>query len=209
MKKLIVVACLVLGAGILAACQLAANDNGVVATAVAQEKGCSNIGTWVTAIPAEPFNEDDPDDYPPWISTDFGLSASSGTIVTDVPRWPNIKVVVPGTTTAVFPEAVRMTELKGVWERTGGHAIAFTQIGWAVDKDGNPQYVVRNSGTTTFTDDCNTENVKSTVEWFCTPSTASLCGTVEQNPTLFLFAVELPVMTGYRLMVTPPPPIAQ
>ncbi len=206
MKKLIVVACLVLGAGVLAACQLAANDSGVVAAAVAQEKGCSNLGTWMTAIPATPFDETDPAQYPPWISTDFGMSASSGTIVTDVPRWPNITFNIPGTDVVLFPTAVRMTELKGVWQRTSGNTLAFTQIGWAVDKDGNPQYVVRNSGTTTFTDDCNTEIVESTVEWFCTPAMAETCAFPKGEA---LYAVRLPPMTGYRLMVQPSPTIPE
>lgn len=194
MKKLIVVACLVLGAGILVACELGANgEKGIVATAVAQDaaKGCSNIGSWVTDTTA--FAETDPNPSPPWISMATGLSASAGTIVTDVPHWPNVTVVNPATGEPIFATAVRVTELKGVWERAGGSTFAFTQVGWGVDAKGDVLYVVRNSGSTTLTD-CNTELVKSTMEWFF-PG--------EEKPFI---TVVLPDFIGHRIMVSPPNP---
>lgn len=192
MKKLIVVACLTLGAGILVACELAANgEQGIVATAVAQDaaRGCSIIGTFATAPDTE-FDEST--ETPPWITTATGLSAASGTIVTDVPHWPNLSFVNPATGEPMFPNAVRMTELKGVWERTGGNTIAFTQIGWAVDADGDAVYVVRNSGRTTLTDGCNTEIVESTMEWLM------------PGDEMAFFSAVIPDMVAHRITVRPP-----
>src|SRR5512144_2750922 len=130
MKKLIVVACLALGAGILV----------TVAQDAAAENGCSPIGTWATDPDVE---LDELNNEPPaWIGTITGPSSSSGTVVTDVPHWPNLTFIDPATGEPAFPSAVRISALRGVWERTGGNTFAFTQIGWAVDAEGDSVYVV-------------------------------------------------------------------
>ncbi len=172
MRTLIVVAFLALGA------------SGLATNALAQES-CSIFATYATA--PGPFTEEE---TPAWITTIAGQSPSSGTMTTDVPHWPNI------TAYGNFPNAVRMTTLRGVWEKTGANTSAFTQIGWALDAMGDVVYSIRQSGRGTLTDGCNALTIEATIEFFVhTPAGDILVG-VEWEPP----------MTAYRVTVSDPVP---
>lgn len=188
------------GVGALVACEangakdpLRSAASVAVPSVAAQEAqgsmGCSNIGTWATApgpIESEFVN-------PAWMNTTTGQSSSSGTLVTDVPHWPNITFMPlpPETGEPAFPNAVRMTTLRGVWQRTGGNTFVFTQIGWALDAKGDAVYVVRNSGRGILTGDCNSETIKSSLEFFLPDGTP-------------IFTEVIPDMVAHRVTLTPP-----
>src|SRR5512138_1556346 len=152
MKRVIVLASLALGLVFMLACgsnradaALQGAANLVVPTAIAQDsggaKGCSIIGSWTTTLTPKFMPPDAPDLNIPWLNTLTGESSHSGTIVTTVPLWP-----VP------FGEsgAVKVTDLRGVWERTGGNTFKFTQIGWGLNENNVGVIAFRNSGTTTL-----------------------------------------------------------
>lgn len=175
MRRLIVVACLALGA------------SSIATNAVAQEN-CSIIGTYATA--PGPFTEEE---TPAWMTTTSGQSSSSGTMTTDVPHWPSITLF------GAFPNAVRMTTLRGVWKKTGGNTSVFTQIGWALDAQGDAVYVVRQSGRGTLTDGCNKLTIEATLEFFYPPMAYP-----DGDPV----AVEYEdAMDAYRLGVSEPVPV--
>ncbi len=178
MKKLIVIACVALGAGV------------AVSTAVAQDggEGCFVSATYATA-PGPVTSEDE---IPAWMTTTSGRSASSGIMTTDVPHWPNITLY------GNLPNAVRMTTLRGAWTRTGGNTSAFTQIGWALDANGDAVYVIRQSGRGTTTEGCNKLTIEATIEFFWPPSTfpdGAPIWTEWEDP-----------MDAYRVAITPPVP---
>ncbi len=170
--RLAAVAIAVIGVGALVACEARSAKDALrsaasvtVASAFAQDEvhgGCSLVGTFATE-PRTEVNEFA--GTPPWISTSAGTEGS-GTIVTDVFHWPNITLIDPDTGAPAFPSAVRISTMRGVWQRTGGNTLAFTQIGWVLDAKGDVVYVVRNSGRTTVTEKCNSEIVKSSLEFF-------------------------------------------
>lgn len=172
MRRLIVVACLTLGASAVA-----------TTTAVAEEN-CNIIGTYATA--PGPFTEEQ---TPAWMTTTSGQSSASGTMTTDVPHWPSITLY------GAFPGAVRMTTLRGVWERTGGNTSAFTQVGWALDADGDAVYVVRQSGRGTLTDGCNKLTIEATIEFFF------------PGVDLPVWIEWEPPMDAYRVTVSEPVPV--
>ncbi len=194
------VAVALLGIGALVACDVNGTNDPLrsaasvaVPSAAAQEgqgsMGCSNIGTWATApgpVESELVN-------PAWMNTTTGQSSSSGTMVTDVPHWPNITLMPlpPQTGDPAFPNAVRMTPLRGVWERTGGNTFAFTQVGWALDAKGDAVYVVRNSGSGIVTEGCNTETIKSSLQFFLPDGTP-------------IFSEVLADMVAHRVTLSPP-----
>ncbi len=191
MKRVILLSCFVLGVGVLVACggnrgdTLQGAANLAVPTALAQDdggaKGCSIIGSWMTKVTPK-FQP--PDLTLPWLATMNGESSHSGTIVSVVPLWP-----------APLPEGVKVTDLRGNWERTGGNTFKFTQIGWGVNANGVGVVVFRNSGITTLLDDCSLMKVESTME--------ALSPNLEPGPDPDDVAL-LPPMFARRIPIRPP-----
>jgi len=59
------------------------------------------------------------------------------------------------TLNGVFPEALRMTGLQGVWERVDGRTFAYTLIGMGVDAAGHAVWINKKSGYATLSADCS------------------------------------------------------
>ncbi len=157
---MILLSCFVLGVAVVVGCggnrgdTLQSAANLAVPTALAQDnggaKGCSIIGSWMTNATPTPL----PNPNIPWLATVDGQSSQSGTIVTMVPLWP-----------VDLPEGViKVTDLRGNWERTGGNTFKFTQIGWGLNELGIALVVFRNNGITTLLEDCSLMKVESTME---------------------------------------------
>lgn len=152
----------------------------VAASAVAEsepKKGCSLQGSWMGSNIK-------------LLTTYNGLSASSGTIIEELPGFD-------ATFGGRFPAAVTLTSLRGVWERTGGNTFVYTQVGYALDAAGNIVWIGKNSGNKTLTEDCNLMTIKSTLEVF----------SPDDNPfedaPLFWVPVEPPIELN-RMRVDPP-----
>jgi hypothetical protein len=64
--------------------------------------------------------------------------------------------------TAIFPDAVKITDFRGTWERIDGNTFAYTVLGIAVDENGATQYIAKLTGTETLSDECNTMFVANT-----------------------------------------------
>ncbi len=202
MRRVILLSCFVLGLGVLVACggnrgdTLQGAANLAVPTALAQEnggaKGCSIIGSWMTD-PKQRFDPLPPNlaDYNiPWMATFNGESSHSGTMVTMVPLWPE-----------ELPPGVKVTDLRGNWERTGGNTFKFTQVGWGVNGSGDAVLVFRNSGTTTLSENCSVSRVESTMEALSPeayPLPAPGDGGVVFPPAT------IPPMTARRIVIFPP-----
>jgi len=97
------------------------------------------------------------------IATYSGQSNNHGTINEEIPAFDP-------TFNGTFPDVVASSHLKGMWKRTGGNTFVYTQVAAAVDALGNVQYVVKNSGEKTLSDDCNMQTVESSIEIFVPPN---------------------------------------
>lgn len=150
------------------------------APVIAEEKGCSFQGSWYG----------DPTDGIAWIVNVQGSSQASGTSDLETPGFDP-------TLSGYFPNAVKGTSLKGVWERIGGNTFAMSLIGLGVDEFGQTEWIAKMSGTTTLGADCNSEMLTLTVEFF-----ESGDDPYEDEPFLVM---PLPVHPGYRILVTPSP----
>jgi hypothetical protein len=154
----------------------------VPGTAVAAPaQNCSYIGSWYGFIGG----------VVEWTVNVQGLSQSSGTIdLEDIIFDPTLGL-------EMFEDAVRMSSIKGVWERTGGNTFSITGIGYAIDPTGAQVWLGKMSGYVTIVDDCNTESLDLTLEVFA-PG---------QDPfaeAAIYGGFPLPVHEGYRMRVDPP-----
>jgi len=114
-------------------------------TAAADGPRCSFNGSWLGYAPHTAGEL-------VWMSDVSGASLASGTLVVDDPsaRPPQ---------TGPFEGAVRMTSLRGAWERIDGRTYAYTVIGMGVDADGNAVWINKKSGYATLSADCRSMTV--------------------------------------------------
>ena len=87
-----------------------------------------------------------------WMSTADGHNASHGTLNLEVPSaWH----FLPGT--------VGVSELRGVWKKTGGKTYDWAVIGIAYDESATTQGIAKLSGKDILGEDCNTVYVTNTI----------------------------------------------
>jgi hypothetical protein len=150
---------------------------------------CSYIGAWYGYTP----DLDGNDTTIEWIINVQGQSQSSGTA--------NIEDILFDTTlNNAFPDADRVTTLRGVWERTGGNTFNITMIGYAIDSIvGAPLWLGKMSGEVTLVDNCNTEELNLTFEFFA-PDQDPFSG----EPPDYGW-IPLQFHNGHRMRVDPSP----
>jgi hypothetical protein len=154
---------------------------GITTVAIAgQGKGCSLQGAWAAISDGSVV-----------IATYTGQSNNYGTINEEIPA-------TDPTFGGIFPYVTKSSNLKGMWERTGGNTFVYTQIAVAVDAVGNVQYVAKNSGKKTLSDGCNMQTVESSIEFFVPPN----INPFEDEAWLTL---PLDPIYAYRMRIDPSP----
>jgi hypothetical protein len=149
---------------------------GISAVAIAGPNGCKLQGSWYGTGDIT------------LLTTYNGMSANSGTIIEELPGFDM-------TFGGFYPTVVEGTTLRGTWQRTGGNTFVFTQLAYGLDADGNIVYKVKNSGIKTLSEDCNSMEVVSTIEFYGP----------EDNPFAGPgFCMELAPLAVYRMRIDPP-----
>jgi hypothetical protein len=146
--------------------------------------GCSFQGTW--------FGVTSPEDttLTGWVVTVTGKSHFHGT---NNLEYPTFDATLAGT----FPNADRISTLRGAWARTGFNTFAYTMTGIAVATDGiTPVWIGKLNGNITLSADCRSEEITATLEVFA-PTASPFDG----EP---LFPIALPPHYGYRASVDLP-----
>jgi hypothetical protein len=143
------------------------------------DKGCSLQGSW--------FGVTSPEDttLSGWMVTVTGKSENRGTNNLEYPTFDP--------TLGIFPQAVRISSMRGAWERTGGNTFDYTFMGMAVDEFSVPVWIGKVSGHVTLSADCSTETITATMEVFL-PTMSPF----DDDP---LFPILLPTHYGRRLEV--------
>ena len=88
-----------------------------------------------------------------WMSTADGQNASRGTL----------NLEVPGSVLFFSPPATSVTELRGVWEKTGKKTYDWTVVGFPYDEVAATVVLAKLSGKDTVSEDCNTLYVTDVV----------------------------------------------
>ncbi len=122
MKKLVVVACVALGASL-------------AATTANAEEGCSPIGSWYGYYAPGDTNLIGPR----WISTISGASNSSGALTLELNGGYDYTLTTDGV--PWFPTAVAGTLIRGTWKRIGGNKFATSSLAMVRDEGGNTVYI--------------------------------------------------------------------
>jgi hypothetical protein len=150
MKKLIVLACVGLG---LATTAFAGKPPKPVPTpAPVADTSCQFLGTW--------FGIESPENpvLTGWMVSVTGQNSSHGTNNLEYPTFdPTLGVGLP---------AVRISTLRGLWQRTGGKTFTYSFMGMGVAADNSPVWIGRVSGNITLSDDCKTEYITAKFEVF-------------------------------------------
>ena len=115
-------------------------------------RGCSNIGTWFGVI--------GPDDttFTGWMTTVTGKSNNRGTNIFEYPY-------LDPTFGGAF-DAVRISSMRGNWERTGKRTFIYSFTGFAVDAENKPVYIAKVSGDVEIMPGCQFEYITATVELY-------------------------------------------
>ena len=137
--------------------------------ATGQNNGCSLQGSWMGTGNIQ------------LLTTYNGQSVSSGTIIGEL---PGFDPTLGGT----FPNAVTLTSLRGVWERTGGNTFVYSQVGYALDATGKIVWIGKNSGNKLLTEDCNLMKIESTLAVSSPDGTPLFCAPVE---TIYLHRITI------------------
>ena len=110
---------------------------------------CKLNGSWYGYLPT--FQID-------FVGTAHGSNPSGGTYVLEVPG------LNPGL--VGFPDAVKASTFRGTWSKIDNWSVAFSVVGYAVDTAGQTVFIAKISGIDTFSKDCNSINIKNTIEFF-------------------------------------------
>lgn len=128
-----------------------------------------------------------------WVVTVVGESPFAGTNNLEYPVFdPRIPVLDPKTGAFlyyVYPDANRVSTLRGIWERTGLNTFAYSFMGWGL-QGLNPLYIVKVNGTIELSYDCRTEKITGAMSVYG-PTVSPIKG----EP---LFTTPLPEHYGYR-----------
>ena len=118
-----------------------------------------------------------------WTSTVDGQNASQGTANLETPG-----------AVVFFPGATAVTELKGVWKRTGGNTYDWTYLGFAYDASGTTLTLGKLIGKDTISKDCNTVYVTDVVMEVFMP-------TANVNTDAPIATVPFPDHEGHRIQI--------
>jgi len=139
--------------------------------------GCKVLGSWMGY---------DESGSAWWMSTADGQNASHGTLNLEVPG-----------SVVFFPGATSVTELRGVWEKTGENTFEWTVIGFPYDATAATVVLARLSGRNIINEGCDSEIVQNVVMEVFLPD-ADLNS---DNP----FSVSyFPDHLGYRIKLSSP-----
>jgi len=116
-------------------------------------KGCSLQGTWFGVVSPEDTR------LTGWMVTVTGKSENDGSNNLEFP-------IFDPTFDGAFSSAVRISTLRGAWNRTGGNTFIYSFMGFGVDALGAAVYMVRVSGDITLSGDCQSEFITATAEIF-------------------------------------------
>jgi hypothetical protein len=128
-----------------------------------------------------------------WVVTVVGESPFAGTNNLEYPTFdPKVPVLDPTTGAFLYymyPDANRVSTLRGIWERTGPNTFAYSFLGWGLN-DLTPLYQVKVNGTIELSRDCRTEKITAAMSLYL-PTVSPITGTP-------LVTVPLPEHFGYR-----------
>jgi hypothetical protein len=152
---------------------------------------CKVLGSWMGYYTIDPFPTGDAW----WVSTITGQNAEHGISILDIPGF-DPTITVDGVPT--FPDAVKSSALRGVWERTGPYSYAYTLVGFTLDSNGGTQYISKLTGTETLSEDCNTMLLQNTYLQIYLPDADPFSDTPIIGPLYF------PDHNGYRMKIDLP-----
>jgi hypothetical protein len=99
-----------------------------------------------------------------------------------------------------FPDAVSLSETVGTWERTGRRTFTYTMIHWGLAEGGQqPVFILKNSGTSVVTGDCDQLEITSDFLAFYDPTQDPL----GEDPPAFGCFPDGSVSTARRIPVEP------
>lgn len=166
------------------------NQNGPGGPGPNQEvEGCKLHGSWIG------YDTTFGDAW--WMSTASGQSATAGTLVLEVPGF-DLTLPAGDPPTATFPNALKITDLRGTWERIDGNSFAYTVLGIVVDENGATQYISKLTGTDTLSDECNTLFIANTKLQIYLPQADPFADTPLIGP------MPIPDHYGFRMKVDLP-----
>ena len=169
MKKLIVLACIALGMSSVA---FAGKQKAPAPPPPPPaEKTCQFLGTWFgIASPENPM-------LAGWVVSVTGQNSSHGTNNLEYPTFdPKLGFLDPAIVEFYgFDEAVRVSTLRGVWQRTGGRTFTYSFMGMAVNENNVPVWIGRVSGDIELSEDCTTEHITAWMDVYL-PSVSPFTG---------------------------------
>jgi hypothetical protein len=144
---------------------------------------CSFQGTWFGVISPEILT------LTGWVVTVEGKSHDSGTNNLEYPTFNPTLPDASGVPT--FPAAVRISTLRGAWERTGRNTFAYSFMGFGLDSANAPVYIAKVNGTIELSGDCGTEAITASMSVYYPANVSPFDGAP-------LFTIPLPKHYGYR-----------
>lgn len=152
----------------------------------AEQKSCEFQGTW--------FGVTSPTDLTltGWMVTVEGKSHLAGTNNFEFPTFdPTLPAPdASGNPVPTFPTAVRISTLRGIWERTGRNTFAYSFTGFGLDTGNTPVYIAKVNGTIQLSPGCRTETITAFMSVYL-PGVSPFGGVP-------LFTIPLPEHYGYR-----------
>ena len=149
-------------------------------------KGCSIQGTWFGVM--DPPNRDMA--LTGWLLTVAGKSNNEGTNNLEYPNFDPTLAALGLHKTEPYSLAVGITNLRGVWKRTGGNTFDYTFTGFALDEANMPVYIAKVSGHVRLFGGCQYELITAFLEVYAWGD----------NPFLGTPILETPLLNhyGYR-----------
>lgn len=124
------------------------------ASADAGKNGCSIQGTWYGV------NNFDDKQLTGWVVTAIGKTEHQGFNVLEYPTYKDL------TLGGIFLTAHDASANRGVWKRTGGNTFKYSFMAIVVDENNNHLYSMRTSGDVVVGNNCMTETITATFEFF-------------------------------------------
>jgi hypothetical protein len=146
-----------------------------------EPKNCSFQGTWFGVTSPEILT------LTGWVVTVEGKSHDAGTNNLEFPTFdPTLGIQTPP-----FSAAVRISTLRGAWERTGRNTFAYSFMGFGLDSSNHPVYIAKVNGTIELSGDCGTEAITASMSVYFPANVSPFDGVP-------LFTVDLDKHYGYR-----------
>ncbi len=145
-----------------------------IALAGDDEKTCSNMGTWFGV--ADPLDGDMT--LTGWTTTVTGQSANTGVNVIEWPDFdPSLGLAFPP-----FSEAHHISNMRGLWKRTGGKTFDYSFTGFAYSESNERVYIAKVSGSVTMLGGCDYEFITAYFEVFAPGDNPFLAGPIFEMP---------------------------